>query len=151
MTFSIDANGILEVKAKDKATGKEHKVSIQAGSGMSEDDIQRMVDEASANAADDERRASLATAKNEAEHHVHQTNKMLDEHQDKLQGDEEDKIKAAIANLETAKEASDASKESIDAAVQQLQTAAQEFGKRIYEASAQEGAAADAAGAASST
>ena len=111
VTFSIDANGILEVKAKDKATGKEHKISIQAGSGMSEDDIQRMVDEAAANAADDERRAALATAKNEAEHHVHQTNKMLEEHQDKLQGDEEDKIKAAVAKLETAKDASDASKE----------------------------------------
>ena len=135
VTFNLDANGILEVKAKDKATGKEQRVSIQNSSGLSDDDIQRMVDEAAANAAADEQAAGLATAKNEAEHHIHQVRKMLEENKDKLEGSEEADINAAIDEVEATRTRSDATKADIDAAVQKLMSTAQNFGKRVYEQS----------------
>ena len=145
VTFNIDANGILEVRAKDKATGKEQKISIRAGGGLDEDEIKRMVDEASANASEDESRAELAQAKNEAEHHIHQTRKMLEEHKDKLQGSEESDIQKAIEELEQVKNRDGVSKTDIDQAVQKLMTTAQNFGKRIYESTSQEHAQAQGA------
>ncbi|TVR40116.1 MAG: molecular chaperone DnaK [Planctomycetota bacterium] len=155
VTFSLDANGILDVKAKDKGTGKEKEIRIQNSSGMSEEDIQRMVDEAKANEEVDKARAELANTKNQAEQMIHATRKMLDEHQDKLQGSEKADIEAAIADLETAKNARDASKDGIDAALKKLEGVAQGFGKRVYEASAAQGGeagqAAPNAGAAESS
>ena len=138
VTFSLDANGILDVKAKDKGTGKEKEIRIQNSSGMSEDEIQRMVDEAKDNESADQARADLATPKNQAEQMVHATRKMLEENKDKLEGNEEADINAAIDNLESVKGQDDATKESIDEALKGLETAAQGFGKRVYEASAQE-------------
>ncbi|MDA3961525.1 MAG: molecular chaperone DnaK [Planctomycetota bacterium] len=133
VTFNLDANGILEVKAKDKATGKEQQISIKSSSGLSDDEINRMVDEASKNADSDKARAELATAKNEAEHHVHSTNKMLEEHKDKLQGNEEEQIRTALKELEETKDKPEVTKADIDAAVQKLGAAAQGFGQRIYQ------------------
>jgi molecular chaperone DnaK len=145
VSFSIDANGILEVKAKDKATGKEQRISIQGSSGLNKDEIARMVEEAAANAEADKKREELAKAKNQAEQLVHQTRQQLDEHKDKLEGNEEGDIKAAIDVVETARSGEDVG--AIEAAVKDLEAKAQAWGKRIHEAAfAQQQAAAGAAG-----
>ena len=138
VTFSLDANGILDVKAKDKGTGKEKEIRIQNSSGMSEDEIQRMVDEAKDNESADQARADLANSKNQAEQMIHATRKMLEENKDKLEGNEEADINAAIDNLESVKNKEDATKEQIEEALKGLETAAQGFGKRVYEASAEQ-------------
>jgi molecular chaperone DnaK len=145
VTFNIDANGILEVKAKDKATGKEQHISIQSSSGISKDEIQRMVDEAAANADADKAKEELAKARNQAEQLVHQTRTMMDEHKDKFQGSEEADIKAAIEAVEKLKTSED--KNAIESAVKELESKSQAWGKRIHEASmAKQQAAAGAAG-----
>lgn len=145
VTFNIDANGILEVKAKDKATGKEQHISIQSSSGISKDEIQRMVDEAAANADADKAKEELAKARNQAEQLVHQTRTMMDEHKDKFQGSEEADIKAAVEAVEKLKTSED--KNAIEAAVKELESKSQAWGKRIHEASfAKQQAAAGAAG-----
>ncbi|MBA3701057.1 MAG: molecular chaperone DnaK [Planctomycetes bacterium] len=147
VTFKIDANGILEVKAKDKATGKEQHISIQSSSGLGKDEIQRMVDEAAANAESDKAKEELAKARNQAEQLVHQTRTLMDEHKDKFEGSEEADITAAIAALEGLKASED--KNAIEAAVKELETKSQTWGKRIHEASmAKQQAAAGAAGGA---
>jgi molecular chaperone DnaK len=147
VSFNIDANGILEVKAKDKATGKEHKVSIQGSSGMSKDDVERMVQEAKANEESDRKREAVALARNKAEQVCHQMRTMLDEHKDKLEGSEKADIETAIAAVEKAREGEDT--DAIDAAVKALETAAMAFGQRVYSADAQtQQAAAGAAGGA---
>ena len=146
VSFNIDANGILEVKAKDKATGKEQKISVQGSSGLSKDEVERMVQEAAANADADAKKAELASAKNTAEQLVHQMREMVKEHEAKLEGSEKADIEAAIAEVETARAGDD--KAAIDAAVEKLQTTAQGFGKRVYEAAgAEQQAAAAGAGA----
>ncbi len=132
VSFSIDANGILEVKAKDKTTGKEQHISIQGSSGLSKEEIQRMVDEAKANAEADKKRAELAQAQNEAEQHLHQSRTMLDDHKDKLQGDESKTIGAAVEALERAKAGTDAA--AIKAAIQALEAAIAPLGKRVHQA-----------------
>jgi molecular chaperone DnaK len=145
VTFNIDANGILEVKAKDKATGKEQHISIQSSSGISKDEIQRMVDEAAANADADKAKEELAKARNQAEQLVHQTRTSMDEHKDKFQGSEEADIKAAVEAVEKLKASDD--KNAIEAAVKELESKSQAWGKRIHEASfAKQQAAAGAAG-----
>ena len=148
VAFNIDANGILEVKAKDKATGKEQKISVQGSSGLSKDEVERMVQEAAANADADAKKEELARSKNTAEQLVHQTREMLKEHEAKLEGSEKADIEAALATVEYARAGDD--KAAIDAAVEKLQTTAQGFGKRVYEAAgaAQQAAAAGAAGGA---
>jgi len=145
VTFNIDANGILEVKAKDKATGKEQHISIQSSSGLGKDEIQRMVDEAAANAESDKAKEELAKVRNQAEQLVHQTRTMMEEHKDKFQGSEEADIKAAVDALEALKASED--KNAIEAAVKDLEAKSQAWGKRIHEASfAKQQAAAGAAG-----
>jgi molecular chaperone DnaK len=147
VTFKIDANGILEVKAKDKATGKEQHISIQSSSGLGKDEIQRMVDEAAANAEADKKKEELAKARNQAEQAAHQTRSMMEEHKDKFQGSEEADIKAAIENLEKLKTSED--KDAIESALKELESKSQAWGKRIHEASfAKQQAAAGAAGGA---
>jgi molecular chaperone DnaK len=147
VTFNIDANGILEVKAKDKATGKEQHISIQSSSGISKDEIQRMVDEAAANAEADKKKEELAKARNQAEQTVHQIRSMMDEHKDKFQGSEETDIKAAIDHLEKVKAGED--KDAIESALKELESKSQAWGKRVHEASfAKQQAAAGAAGGA---
>ncbi len=145
VTFSIDANGILEVKAKDKATGKEQHISIQGSSGLSKDEIERMVKEAAANAEADKKREELAKAKNHAEQLAHQTRQMLDEHKDKLQGNEESEIKAAIDAVEKAR--SSDNQHDIEAAIKDLENKASAWGKRIHEAAFAKQQAAGAGGA----
>ncbi len=144
VTFAIDANGILEVKAKDKATGKEQRITVQGSSGLSKDEVERMMAEARANEESDKKKADLVTSRNQAEQLCHQMRDMLKEHEAKLQGSEKTDIEAAIDDLEKLKASDD--KAAIDAGIEKLSTVAQAFGKRIYESA---GAAQQAAGAGS--
>src|SRR5262249_40357804 len=100
VTFDIDANGILHVSAKDKATGKENKITIKAQSGLSEEEIQSMVKDAEAHADEDKKQLELVTARNQAEALVHSIRKSLTEYGDKLDSGEKEKIEAAIKDLE---------------------------------------------------
>jgi len=138
VSFHIDANGILEVKAKDKGTGQEQKVEIKSSSGLDENEIERMVDEAKANEAQDKQRAELAGARNTAEQLVHATRKMLSDHEDKLQGDEKTKIEAACEELDKLAKDEGATKDRLEAKQKELESVAQEFGKRVYETAAQQ-------------
>jgi molecular chaperone DnaK len=135
VTFDIDANGILHVSAKDKATGKENKITIKANSGLTEDEIQRMVKDAEANKAEDHRRFELAQARNAGDAAVHQIRKALTEHGDKLDGGEKDKIEAAIKEVEEALKGDD--KNVIEARTQALMTTSQKLGEKMYASAAQ--------------
>jgi len=130
VTFDIDANGILHVSAKDKATGKENKITIKANSGLTEDEIQRMVRDAEANAAEDNRLKELAESHNQGDALVHSTKKALTEHGDKLDSGEKEKIEAAIKELEETLKGAD--KVAIDAKIEALSTAAQKLGEKMY-------------------
>ncbi len=143
VTFDIDANGILHVSAKDKATGKENKIKIQASSGLTEEEIQRMVKDAEANAAEDKKILELVTARNQADAMVHTVKKSLAEHGASLDAAEKTAIEAAVKDAEEAIKGSD--KEAIEAKTQALAMASQKLGEKMY---AQEQAAAGAAGAA---
>ena len=118
VTFDIDANGILHVSAKDKSTGKEAKIKIQASSGLSEDEIQRMVKDAETHAEDDRKALELINARNQCEALVHSVRKSLKEYGDKLDAGEAEKIEAAAKDAETAIASGD--KEKIDAAAEAL-------------------------------
>ena len=102
VTFDIDSNGILHVSAKDKQTGKENKITIKANTGLSEEEIQRMVKDAEANAAEDHKARELADARNGADAAVHSVRKMLTELGDKVPADEKAKIEAAAKDVEDA-------------------------------------------------
>ncbi|WP_287814865.1 molecular chaperone DnaK, partial [Achromobacter sp.] len=130
VTFDIDANGILHVSAKDKGTGKENKITIKANSGLSEDEIQRMVKDAEANAEEDHRVAELAQSRNQADALVHATRKSLTEYGDKLEASEKEGIEAAIKALEETLK--DGDKAAIDAKVEALSTASQKLGEKMY-------------------
>ncbi|CAN7475911.1 molecular chaperone DnaK [Cupriavidus necator] len=148
VSFDIDANGILHVGAKDKATGKENRITIKANSGLSEDEIQRMVKDAEANAEEDKKARELADARNQADALIHSTKKALTEYGDKLEGGEKEKIEAAIKELEDAARGGD--KAEIDAKVNALSEVSQKLGEKVYadmQAKAGEGAASGAAGA----
>jgi molecular chaperone DnaK len=145
VTFDIDANGILHVGAKDKATGKENKITIKANSGLTEEEIQKMVRDAEANAEEDKRLKEVAEAHNQGDALVHSTRKSLTEYGDKLEAGEKEKIEAAIKELEEALKGSD--KATIDAKVAELSTAAQKLGEKMYaDMQAQQAAAGAAAG-----
>jgi molecular chaperone DnaK len=130
VTFDIDANGILHVSAKDKATGKENKITIKANSGLTEQEIQKMVQDAEANAEEDRRLKEVAEAHNQGDALVHSTRKSLAEYGDKLDGAEKEKIEAAIKDLEAALKGND--KSEIDAKVAALSTASQKLGEKMY-------------------
>jgi len=139
VTFDIDANGILHVSAKDKGTGKENKITIKANSGLSEDEIQRMVKDAEANAAEDHRMAELAQARNQADGLVHATRKSLGEYGEKLEAAEKESIEAAIKELEEVLKTG--TKEEIEAKVEALGKASQKLGEKMYaDAQAQQAA-----------
>ncbi|MDH4869047.1 molecular chaperone DnaK [Alcaligenes nematophilus] len=143
VTFDIDANGILHVSAKDKGTGKENKITIKANSGLSDEEIERMVKDAEVNAAEDHRIAELAVARNQAEALIHSTRKSMTDYGDKLEAEEKEAIEKAIAELEETLKEGD--KEAIDAKVEALGVASQKLGEKIYadmqaQAAAQEGA-----------
>ncbi len=130
VTFDIDANGILHVGAKDKATGKENKITIKANSGLTEQEIQNMVQDAEANAEEDKRLKEVAEAHNQGDALVHTTRKSLTEHGDKLDAAEKEQIEAAIKDLEEALKGKD--KADIDAKTATLTEASQKLGEKIY-------------------
>jgi len=141
VTFDIDANGILHVSAKDKATGKENKIKIQANSGLNEDEIQRMVKDAEAHAEEDKKAIELVTARNQCDALVHSVKKSLTEYGDKLAADEKAKIEAALKEAEEALKSDN--KDAIEAKSQALATAAHKLAEQMY---AKEQAAQQAAG-----
>jgi molecular chaperone DnaK len=143
VTFDIDANGIMHVTAKDKATGKENKITIKANSGLSEDEIQRMVKDAEVHAEEDKKAHELADARNQADAMVHMVRKSLTEYGDKLDAGEKTKIEAAIKDVESVLR--DGDKETISARTEALSQAAQKLGEKMY---AQQQAEAGTAGAA---
>ncbi|MDP4801266.1 MAG: molecular chaperone DnaK [Burkholderiaceae bacterium] len=130
VTFDIDANGILHVSAKDKATGKENKITIKANSGLSEDEINQMVADAEANAEDDRRRIELVQARNAAEAMAHSVRRSLEEHGEKSEAAEKTKIEEALRELEAAMLADD--KEAIEAKTDHLMKASQKLGEKVY-------------------
>ncbi|HTH44496.1 MAG TPA: molecular chaperone DnaK [Oxalicibacterium sp.] len=146
VTFDIDANGILHVSAKDKATGKENKITIKANSGLTEEEIQKMVQDAEANAEEDKRAKEVAESRNQGDALVHSTRKSLAEYGDKLEAGEKEKIEAAIKDLEEALKGGD--KAAIDEKTAALTTSAQKLGEKMYaDMQAQQAAAGGAAGA----
>ena len=142
VTFDIDANGILHVGAKDKATGKENKITIKANSGLSEDEIQKMVKDAELNAADDKKKLEIVKARNQGEAMVHSVKKSLGEHGASLEAAEKDAIEAAIKDLEEALKGED--KAAIEEKTNTLMTASQKLGEKMY-AESQAAAGASAA------
>jgi len=148
VTFDIDANGILHVGAKDKATGKENKITIKANSGLTEEEIQKMVKDAELNAEEDKKVKELAESRNQGDALVHSTRKALTEHGDKLEAGEKEKIESAIKELEEVLKSGD--KASIDEKLAALSTASQKLGEKMYaDMQAQQAAGAGEAGASS--
>ncbi|TGV80125.1 molecular chaperone DnaK, partial [Mesorhizobium sp. M00.F.Ca.ET.149.01.1.1] len=142
VTFDIDANGIVNVSAKDKGTGKEHQIRIQASGGLSDADIEKMVKDAEANAEADKKRRGLVEARNQAEALVHSSEKSLKEYGDKVSEADRTAIADAIAALKSAAEGDDAA--DIEAKSQSLAEASMKLGQAMYEASQKEAAEADA-------
>ena len=146
VSFDIDANGILHVGAKDKATGKENKITIKANSGISEEEIQQMVKDAELNAADDKKKLELVQSRNQGEAAVHSVNKSLAEHGDKLDAAEKSSIEAAVKALEEVLKGED--KAAMDEKTTALMTASQKLGEKMYaQEAAQAGQAAGGGGA----
>ncbi len=144
VTFDIDANGILHVGAKDKATGKENKITIKANSGLSEAEIEKMVKDAELNAAEDKKKLEIVQARNSADAMVHSVKKSLTEHGDKLDAGEKEKIEAALKDVEEALKGDD--KETIEAKTEALMQASQKLGEKMYADAQATAAAAGAAG-----
>ncbi len=132
VTFDIDANGILHVSAKDKATGKENKIKIQASSGLTEAEIQRMVKDAEAHAEEDRKALEIVNARNQLEALVHSVRKSLKEYGDKVDAAEKEKIEAALKDAEGVLKSEN--KADIDAKAQSLAQAAQKLGEKVYAA-----------------
>jgi molecular chaperone DnaK len=141
VTFDIDANGIVNVGARDKATNKEQSIRIQANGGLSDADIEKMVKEAEANKAADEKRKELVEARNRADALVHSTEKAMAEHGDKVGPDEKGAIETALAELKSALEGEDA--DDIAAKTNTLTQASMKLGEAMYQA--QQGAAGEGA------
>ncbi|HJV84371.1 MAG TPA: molecular chaperone DnaK [Noviherbaspirillum sp.] len=145
VTFDIDANGILHVGAKDKASGKENKITIKANSGLTEEEIKKMERDAERYAEEDKKLKELAESRNQGDALVHTTRKALEEHGGKLSAGDKERIEAAIKDLDDALKGND--KSAIDAKVAALSTAAQKIGEAMYaETQAQQAAGAAAAG-----
>ena len=143
VTFDIDANGILHVNAKDKATGKENKITIKASSGLSEAEIQKMVKDAEEHAEDDRRMLETVQARNHLDALVHSVQKSVTEYGDKIGADEKGKIEGALKEAEELLKDKDASKDAMEAKAQALMTASQKLGEAMYaqsQAEAQAGA-----------
>jgi molecular chaperone DnaK len=146
--FSIDANGILNVSATDKASGKKQEIKITGSSGLSKDEVDRMRKEAEANADADKARRELVDVRNQAEQLVYQTRKSMEEHGAKVSAELRGKLESAMSNVESAIKGDD--KKAIDAAVKALSEAALELGKIAYESSKDPAGQAGAQGAAGS-
>jgi molecular chaperone DnaK len=143
--FDIDANGILHVSAKDKGTGKENKITIKANSGLSEDEIQRMVNDAKANEVEDKKRLELVQSRNNLDTLAHSVKKSLGEYGDKIEADEKTKIEEALKDTEALLKDENATKEAIDAKLESLSSVSQKLGEKMYAAAQAEQAAAGAA------
>ncbi|MGB0681300.1 MAG: molecular chaperone DnaK [Magnetovibrionaceae bacterium] len=139
VTFDIDANGIVNVSAKDKATGKEQQIRIEASGGLSDSDIERMVQEAEANAAADKERRDLVEAKNQGESMVHSAEKSLSEFGDKVSAEDKSAIEAAVTDLRGVLDGDDL--EAIQAKTEALTQASMKLGEAMYKASQEEQAA----------
>ena len=137
VTFDIDANGILNVSAKDKATGKEQSIVIKANSGLSDDEVEQMVRDAEAHADEDRKFEELATARNQGDQLVHATRKMITEAGDKATDEDKATIEAALAELEDAVKGDD--KEAIDAKVEALSQASAPLAQKMYAEQAEQG------------
>ena len=148
VTFDIDANGIVHVTAKDKGTGKENTIKIQDGSGLSQEEIDRMVKDAEAHAEEDKKRREEQELRNQAESTSYQTRKFLDENSDKVSEDVKTQVTEAADAVDEALKGDDI--EAIKSAVEKLGTVSQEMGKQIYEAQAAEAGAEGAAAGAES-
>lgn len=138
VTFDIDANGIVSVGAKDKATGKEQQITIQASGGLSDDDIEKMVKDAEANAEADKERRELVEAKNQAESLIHSTEKSVEEHGDKVDPSTVEVIELAVAALKDDLENEKSTAEKIKSGIQNVTEAAMKLGEAIYKAQAEE-------------
>nr|MDQ6881951.1 Hsp70 family protein [Pseudomonadota bacterium] len=148
VSFDIDANGILHVGAKDKGTGKENKITIKANSGLSEDEIQKMVKDAELNAADDKKKLEIVQARNQGEALVHSVRKSMTEYGEKLDASEKEKIEAAIKEVETALKTED--KAAMDEKTNALMSVSQKLGEKMYaDMQTQQAAQAAAAGSGS--
>jgi molecular chaperone DnaK len=146
VSFDIDANGILHVGAKDKATGKENKITIKANSGISEEEIQKMVKDAELNAADDKKKLELVQARNQGEALVHSVKKSLADYGEKLEAGEKEKIEASLKDVEASLTSED--KAAIEEKTNALMTASQKLGEKMYaDMQAQQTAQAAGAGA----
>ena len=143
VAFDIDANGILNVSAKDKATGKEQKITIQASGGLSEDEIEKMVSDAEANADNDKKFEELVNARNTADTLIHGCKKTLEESKDKVSEDEKSAIETAISDLEEALKGDD--KDSIEEKTKALTDASSSMAQRLYAEQQQESQGADQA------
>jgi molecular chaperone DnaK len=136
VTFDIDANGILHVGAKDKATGKEQTIQVKANSGLSDEEVDQMVKDAEAHADEDKKFEQLVSARNQADHLVHATKKTLEEAADKATDEEKAAITTAITDLEEALQGSDA--EEIEAKTKALADASGALAQRMYAEAAQQ-------------
>src|SRR4030095_14356237 len=132
VTFDIDANGILHVNAKDKATGKESKITIKASSGLSEDEIQRMVKDAEQHAEEDRKLMETVPARNGLDALVHSVKKSRGEYGEKIGADEKAKIEAAVAEAEELLKQKDAAKDALEAKTEALAKSAQKLGEAMY-------------------
>ena len=130
VTFDIDANGILHVNAKDKATGKENKITIKANGGLSEEEIKKMEEDAEKHAEEDQKLRELVDTKNSAEAMIHSVQKTMTDHKDKVTDEEKNKIEAAIKELEEALKTDN--KEEIEAKNKVLAEASQKLGEKVY-------------------
>jgi molecular chaperone DnaK len=144
VTFDIDANGIVNVSAKDKATGKEQQIRIQASGGLSEADIERMVKDAESHAEEDKKRRQAVEARNNAESLIHTTEKSLKEHGDKIAESERKEIEDAVAALRTALEGEDP--DAIRSRTEALAQASMKLGEAMYKAAQETAASSEAAG-----
>jgi molecular chaperone DnaK len=138
VTFDIDANGIVSVGAKDKATGKEQQITIQASGGLSDEDIEKMVQDAEENAEADKERRELIEAKNQAESLIHSTEKAMEEHADKVDPTTIEAIELAIAALKDDLESDKSNADKIKSGIQNVTEAAMKLGEAIYKASQDE-------------
>jgi molecular chaperone DnaK len=130
VTFDIDANGILNVSAKDKSTGKSQTVTVRSSGGLSDSDIEQMVQDAEANREEDQKRREMIDLKNEADQAVYNTEKQLNEHKDKIPQNIHDQINGDITSLNEAVTTEDA--EKIREALERLKNSSMEIGKAIY-------------------
>jgi molecular chaperone DnaK len=130
VTFDIDANGILHVSAKDKGTGKENKITIKANSGLSDEEVERMVKDAEAHAEEDQKARALVEARNQCDALVHSVRKTLAEHGDQVSEEEKGQIEQALKEAEESLKGND--KDAIEAKTQALATASQKLAEKMY-------------------